>query len=112
MDQVFQVISDAMIDVTLYFFRDKLAEAYADKQYAKVTTEPVKKKSPNITIYDILPEEFTFEQAQASAIDIKGVNTTSNSVSQMLKNWRNQGLVDYIGNKQYVKILSTCQSVK
>ena len=107
MDQVFQVVTDAMLDITLYFFREKLAEAYADKDYAKVTSEPVKRKSANSTVYDLLPTEFSFEQAMSQAIDVKGVNISANNVSQMLKNWKNHGLVEYLGSKQYRKNLSS-----
>ena len=107
MDQVFQVVTDAMLDITLYFFREKLAEAYADKDYANVTSEPVKRKSANSTVYDLLPTEFSFEQAMSQAIEVKGVNISANNVSQMLKNWKNHGLVDYLGSKQYRKNLSS-----
>ena len=104
MKTTFQVVSDALMDVSLYFFRDKLAEAYADKQYAKATSGSVRPKSPNNTIYDLLPKEFTFEQTMSTAIDIKGVNITYNSVKQMLKNWKQQGLMSTVGDGQYVKI--------
>ena len=107
MDQVFQVVTDAMLDITLYFFRERLAEAYADKDYAKVTSAPVKSKSANSTVYDLLPTEFTFEQAMSQAIDVKGVNISANNVSQMLKNWKNHGLVEYLGSKRYSKNLSS-----
>ena len=107
MDQVFQVVTDAMLDITLYFFRERLAEAYADKDYAKVTSAPVKSKSANSTVYDLLPTEFTFEQAMSQAIDVKGVNISANNVSQMLKNWKNHGLVEYLGSKRYTKNLSS-----
>ena len=114
MNKVFNVVADAMMDVTLYFFRDKLAEAYADKDYAKVTTGGVRsRKSANNSIFDGLNADFTFDQAMSLAVDIKGVNVTMNNVNQMLKNWKNQGLIIYNGDRKYSKIADVkCRNVK
>ena len=113
-NKVFNVVADAMMDVTLYFFRDKLAEAYADKDYAKVTTGGVRsRKSANNSIFDGLNADFTFDQAMSLAVDIKGVNVTMNNVNQMLKNWKNQGLIIYNGDRKYSKIADVkCRNVK
>jgi len=105
MKTTFQVVSDALMDVSLYFFRDKLAEAYADKQYAKATSGSVRPKSPNNTIYDLLPVDFTLEHAFSQSVEIKGAGVSQNSVRQMVKNWKSQGLIEHISEGCYRKIV-------
>ena len=39
-----------------------------------------------------------------SSVAIKGANVTRNSVQQMLKNWRNQGLVVLNDDGSYRKV--------
>ncbi len=40
--------------------------------------------------------QFTFEQAMQHSVAMKGADVTHNTVRQMLKNWKKQGLVDEI----------------
>ena len=45
------------------------------------------------SIYERLDMQFTIEQAMQQTVAIKGANVTHNSVRQMLKNWKRQGLI-------------------
>ena len=54
----------------------------------------------NDRIYDRLSDTFTFEQAMGA----KGSGCTHNSVRQMLKNWRKQGLIKQVDEGRYQKI--------
>ena len=47
----------------------------------------------NDSIYERLDMQFTIEQAMQQTVAIKGANVTHNSVRQMLKNWKRQGLI-------------------
>ena len=38
------------------------------------------------------------------SVAVKGAGVTRNSVQQMLKNWRKQGLIEQIENKKYRKL--------
>jgi len=47
--------------------------------------------------------EFTFEQAMQQSVAVKGATVSRNSVRQMLKNWKNQGLIALLESKRYRK---------
>ena len=46
-----------------------------------------------VSIFERLDPRFTFEQAIQQSIAVKGAGVTRNSIHQMLKNWRRQGLI-------------------
>ena len=48
--------------------------------------------------------QFSFEQAMQQSVAVKGANVNHNTVRQMLKNWRKQGLVVVDGDGQYRKV--------
>ena len=52
-----------------------------------------RRASKNDSIFERLGVTFSFEQALQNSIAVKGAHTSRNSVHQMLKNWRNQGLI-------------------
>ena len=60
--------------------------------------------STNDTIYGRLDVQFTYEQAMQQSVAIKGASTTRNSVQQMLKNWRKQGLVTLTEDGKFRKL--------
>ena len=62
------------------------------------------KRGKNDTIYERLDAQFTFEQALQFSVAMKGAGVTHNSVRQMLKNWRNQGLVSQTPEGAYRKM--------
>ena len=48
--------------------------------------------------------QFTFEQALKHSIEKKGSEVTSNSVQQMLKNWRKQKLIELESDGKFKKL--------
>ncbi len=61
-------------------------------------------RGKNDSIFNRLPPIFTREQARQQAVTVKGNRASRNTVMQMLKNWRNQGLVTFTSDYQYVKL--------
>ena len=53
------------------------------------------------SIFERLDVEFTFEQAMQQSVAVKGATVSHNSVRQMLKNWKNQGLIALLESKRY-----------
>ena len=91
--EVFDVIADSLLDNALYFFRDRIENAFGSRDYGGTQGGDRTKSGKNDSIYDRLDFQFTFEQAMQHSIAVKGAGTTRNSVRQMLKNWRKQGLI-------------------
>ena len=60
-------------------------------------------RGKNDRVYDRLSEVFNFEQAMGA----KGNGCSRNAVKQMLKNWHNQGLIEYLNGGRYQKIATT-----
>ena len=58
----------------------------------------------NISIFERLDIQFTFEQAMQQSVAVKGANVNHNTVRQMLKNWRKQGLVVLEEDGNYRKL--------
>jgi transposase len=58
----------------------------------------------NDSIYERLDVEFGFEQAMQHSAAIKGAGVTHNSVRQMLKNWKRQGLIVQEEAQRYRKV--------
>ena len=92
----YEVIAESLIDNDMLYFREKLENASAN---AGITSDR-KRGGKNDRIYDRLSDSFTFEQAMGA----KGSGCTYNSVRQMLKNWRKQGLIHQVDGSHYVKI--------
>ena len=93
MMQLFDIVADYLLDNDLYFFRGRIEAAYEGKNYHGNVTAIRNRKGRNDSIFERLSPEFTFEQAFQQSIAVKGTAATRNSVHQMLKNWKNQGLV-------------------
>ena len=89
----FDVLADYQMDNALYFFRDRIEAAFTSREYAGKTEQERRRTSKNDTIFERLGATFSFEQALQNSIAVKGGNTSRNSVYQMLKNWRKQGLI-------------------
>jgi len=88
---VFDTVANYLIEQALYFFRDRIEGAFNSRDYAGNSERMHAGK--NDSIFSRLDVEFTFDQALQQSIAIKGADTTRNKVHQMLKNWRNQGLI-------------------
>ena len=100
---VFDILADYQLDNALYFFRERIEAAFASKDYCGSTQYTRKIRGKNDTIFERLAPRFTLEQALQQSIIEKGASATRNSVKQMLKNWRNAGMINSAGNATYVK---------
>ena len=96
--QLFDLIADYLIDTDLFYFRSKIEAAYGSKNYTFGSGRSYRGK--NDSIFSRLDQEFSLEQAMQQSIAVKGVGTTMNSVRQMLKNWRKQGLITLVEGKR------------
>ena len=102
----FDVIADSLIDNALYFFRDRIENAFRSRDYIGSQRGERSKRGKNDTIYARMSVQFSFEQAMQQSVAVKGADVTRNSVQQMLKNWRNQGLVELTEEGAYRKVCS------
>ena len=101
----YDVIADSLMDNALYFFRSRIENAFNSRDY--VGRGNLRSKTgKNDSIFHRLDFQFTFEQAMQHSIAVKGADVTSNSVQQMLKNWRNQGLIVQVKEGRFRKINS------
>ena len=99
----YDVIADSLLENALYFFRDRIENAFRSRNYAGQSGER-QKRGRNDTIYGRLDVQFTYEQAMQHTVAVKGAEVTTNTVRQMLKNWRKQGLVVLEQNGKYRKV--------
>ena len=102
--EVYDVIADSLLENALHFFRDRIEAAFNSRDYAGYSGSERLKRGKNDTIYERLDPQFTFEQAMQHSVATKGANVTHNTVRQMLKNWRKQGLVVQTEDGRYRKI--------
>lgn len=98
----YDVIADSLLDNALYFFRDRIESAFRSSSY--VGSKERRRAGKNDSIYERLDVQFSFEQAKQFSIALKGSDVTRNSVQQMLKNWRTQGLVEQMDDGRYRKV--------
>ena len=106
---VFDVIADSLMDNALYFFRDRIENAFQSRNYCG--HQERKRMGKNDSIYERLDIEFSFESALQQSISVKGASATNNSVKQMLKNWKNQGLIVGTERGKYRKSLTPDPSI-
>ena len=102
--EIYDVIADSLIENALYFFRDRIENAFRSRDYAGALSGERLKPGKNDSIFARLDPQFTEDQAMQHSVAIKGAGVTRNSVIQMLKNWRKQGLIERIDNKKYRKL--------
>ena len=103
--ELYDVIADALMANALYFFRSRIEKAFASRNYGDSGNSGRTKRGKNDTIYANLDMLFTFDQALKQTIEMKGAEVTSNSVSQMLKNWKKQNLVEQEPDGKYRKLM-------
>ena len=99
----FDVLADYQMDNALFFFRERIEAAFMASSYAGQAASERSKRGRNDSIFERLDRTFSFEQALQQSIALKGPNTSRNAVKQMLKNWRNQGLVTRGEDMRFVK---------
>ena len=102
--EVYDTIADSLMDNALYFFRERIENAFGSRDYAGSFNGERMRRTKNDTIYERLDMQFTFEQAMQYAVAVKGASVTRNSVFQMLKNWRTQKLVERTEKGGYRKL--------
>ena len=102
--EAYDVIADSLLENALYFFRDRIEHAFLSRDYASGQYGERTKRGKNDSIFERLDIQFSFEQAMQHSVAIKGANVTQNTVRQMLKNWRKQGLVVLEEDGNYRKL--------
>ena len=103
---VFNVLADYQLDNALYFFRSRIEDAFSSRDYCGLTTYDRSHRGKNDSIFERLDVTFSFEQAQQQSISVKGASVTNETVRQMLKNWKRQGLIGILPDKRYQKVSS------
>ena len=103
MMEVYDVLADSLLENALYFFRDRIENAFASRNYAGYLNGERQKRGKNDSIFERLDPQFTFEQAMQQSVAVKGANVNHNTVRQMLKNWRKQGLIFLTDDGKYRK---------
>ena len=93
----FEVIADYIMDNLEFYFKEKIQNAKESSNY--MIGERIR-LGKNDNIYNQLPEDFTSSDASRA----RGPGASANSVRQMLKNWRKQGLIIQTGKDQFKKV--------
>ena len=104
---VFDVLADYQLDNALYFFRNRIEEAFSSKDYCCQSAWDRCRRGKNDSIFERLDVTFTFEQAEQQSVAVKGASATHESVKQMLKNWKHQGLISVLPDRHYQKVSPT-----
>ena len=104
---VFNVLADYQLDNALYFFRSRIEDAFSSRDYCGQSVYDRSRRGRNDSIFERLDVTFSFDQAQQQSISVKGASATHESVKQMLKNWKQQGLISVLPDKRYQKALPT-----
>ena len=104
---VFNVLADYQLDNALYFFRSRIEDAFSSRDYCGQSVYDRSRRGRNDSIFERLDVTFSFDQAQQQSISVKGAGATHESVKQMLKNWKQQGLISVLPDKRYQKASPT-----
>ena len=102
--EAYDVIADSLLENALFFFRERIENAFNSRNYTG--SRDRLRTGKNDSIYERLDLLFTFDQAMQYAVAVKGSGTTRNSTKQMLKNWKKQGLIEQTEQGKYRKITS------
>ena len=102
--ETYDVIADSLLENALYFFRDRIENAFQSRDYAGSLSGERTKRGRNDSIFERLDQQFSFDQAMQHSVAVKGANVNHNTVRQMLKNWRKQGLVVLEEDGNYRKL--------
>jgi predicted transcriptional regulator len=102
--EAYDVIADSLLENALYFFRDRIENAFSSRNYVGGLNGERQKRGKNDSIFERLDIQFTFEQAMQQSVAVKGAGVNQNTVRQMLKNWRKQGLIVQEEDGRYRKL--------
>ncbi|MBQ8157522.1 MAG: DUF3987 domain-containing protein [Prevotella sp.] len=100
--EAYDVVADYLMETALYFFRDRIEAAFQSRDYAGTTDR--QRMGRNDSIFERLDVEFGFEGAFQHSVSVKGANVSRNTVRQMLKNWKKQGLIVQTEAGRYRKV--------
>jgi hypothetical protein len=100
--EAYDVIADSLLENALHFFRDRIENAFASRDYAGSNER--QRVGKNDSIFERLDIEFDIDQAMQHSVAIKGAGVTRNTVHQMLKNWKKQGLIIQTEAVKYRKV--------
>ena len=98
----FDVLADYMIDNAIYFFRERIEEAFRAATYAPSDSLRTQ-KGCNDTIYRKLAGQFTTEEAYGATVSVRGFDVQRGRVFTMLSRWERQGMVERIEKGVYKK---------
>ena len=98
----YDVVADYLMETALYFFRDRIEAAFQSRDYAGGNER--QRMGRNDSIFERLDVEFGFEGAFQHSVSVKGASVSRNSVRQMLKNWKKQGLIVQTEAGRYRKV--------
>ena len=104
--EAFNILADYQLDNALYFFRSRIEDAFSSKNYCSQSPYDRTHRGKNDSIFERLDVTFTFEQAEHQSVAVKGATATHETVRQMLKNWKRQGLISILPDKRYQKVTS------
>ena len=104
--EAFNILADYQLDNALYFFRSRIEDAFSSKNYCSQSPYDRTHRGKNDSIFERLDVTFTFEQAEQQSVAVKGATATHETVRQMLKNWKHQGLISILPDKRYQKVTS------
>ena len=102
---IYDVIADSLLDNALYFFRERIENAFRSRNY--IGGNERRRQGKNDSIYERLDLDFSFDMALQHSVSVNGAGVSRNQVHQMLKNWRKQGLITQTGPAQYRKLLGS-----
>ena len=105
--ETFNILADYQLDNALYFFRSRIEDAFSSKNYCCQSAYDRSRRGKNDSIFERLDVTFTFEQAEQQSIAVKGATATHETVKQMLKNWKRQGLICVLPDMRYQKVSPT-----
>ena len=105
--ETFNILADYQLDNALYFFRSRIEDAFSSKNYCSQSAYDRSRRGKNDSIFERLDVTFTFEQAEQQSIAVKGATATHETVKQMLKNWKRQGLICVLPDMRYQKVSPT-----
>ena len=105
--ETFNILADYQLDNALYFFRSRIEDAFSSKNYCGQSAYDRSRRGKNDSIFERLDVTFTFEQAEQQSIAVKGATATHETVKQMLKNWKRQGLISVLPDMRYQKVSPT-----
>ena len=91
----YEVLADYILDNLEFYFKEKIQNAKESRNY---TSGERVLQGKNDDIYSRLPDEFTLDDARRVKPE-----ASSNSIRQMMKNWKKQGLVIMLSAGKYKK---------